>query len=84
MKQKGEKPDSAKRLVRKMADAVLDADERNGIQLVSSGGIERLVSLLPSKRPKRTHLVLVDSAILLLTGLLEINGTYPRRNAKTK
>lgn len=57
-------------------DAVLDADDRNGTQFVASGGIERLVSLLPARRPKRANQVIVENAILLLTGLLEINGSW--------
>lgn len=60
-------------LVVEIIDTLLDSDERNGTQLVTAAGIERLVALLPAKRPKRTLTVVVDNALLLLTGLLETN-----------
>jgi hypothetical protein len=55
-------------------DTLLDADERNGTQLVTASGIERLIALLPTKRPKRAYTVVIDNVLLLLTGLLETNG----------
>ncbi len=53
---------------------LLEVDERNGHQIVTAGGVERLIELLPARRPKRALLKAAELALFLLMTLLESHG----------